>query len=93
MTHNSGLSSAGLICCYAMILRQVDAESLVIHPHLLATGTVNLYTAMAGQLALVGLRCLRVPHSCEVQGLRDGVTLSGRVYVPVYVLDRIEGSS
>ena len=48
---------------------------------------------MARQLALVGLRCLWVPQSCGVQGLCDGVTLSGRVYVPVYVLDRLEGSS
>ena len=33
-THDSGLSSAGLICCYAMSPRHVDARSLVIHPPL-----------------------------------------------------------
>ena len=38
----------------------------------LATGIVNLFSAC--QLALVGLRCLRVPRSCGVQGLHDGVT-------------------
>ena len=53
----------------------------------------NLYTVMALQLALVGLRCLRVPQSCGVEGLRDGFTLSGRVCMPVSALDRIEGSS
>ena len=58
----------------------------------MATGIVNLYSVM-GQLALVGLRCLRVPQSCGVQGLHDGVTLSGRVCVPLYVLDRNEGFS
>ena len=60
---------------------------------MLATGIVNLHTVMALQLALVGLRCLRVPQSCGVQGLCDGVTLSGTVCMPVYALDRIEGSS
>ena len=32
MSHDSELSSAGLICCYAMSPRHVDAWSLVIHP-------------------------------------------------------------
>ena len=44
----------------------------------LATGIVNLFLSWACQLARVGLRCLRVPQSCGVQGLRDGVTGSGR---------------
>ena len=94
MTHDSGLSSAGLICCYAMSPRHVDAGSLVILPTVcLATGIVNLYTVMNLQLALVGLRYLRVPLACGVQGLLDGVTLSGRVSMPWYALVRIEGSS
>ena len=59
----------------------------------LATGIVNLYTVMALQLALVGLRCLGFLSPAGVQGLRDGVTLSGRVCIPGYVLDRTEGFS
>ena len=42
---------------------------------------------------MVGLWYLRVPQSCGVQGLRDEVTLSGRVCVPLYVPDRNEGFS
>ena len=41
--------------------------------------------------SLAELRCLEVPWFCEVQGLRDGVTLVGRACVPLYVLDRNEG--
>ena len=40
----------------------------------LATGGVTLFLCRACRLALVGLRCLWVPRSCGVQGLRDGVT-------------------
>ena len=56
-------------------------------------GLLTYILSWACQLALVGLRCLRVPQSCGVQGLRDGVTLLGRVCVPLYVLDRNEGFS
>ena len=56
-------------------------------------GSLTYILSWACQLALVGLRCLRVPQSCGDQGLRDGVTLSGRVCVPLYVLDCNEGFS
>ena len=69
-------------------------ESLVILPPFAwQQGSLTSILSWACQLALVGLRYLRVPQSCGVQGLRDGVALSGRVCVPLYVLDRNEGFS
>ena len=83
-----------LICCSALSLWWVDLWSFGYTPSVcLATGIVNLYTVMGLQLALMGLRYFRVPQSCGVQGLRDGVTLSGQICVPLYVFNRIEGSS
>ena len=43
--------------------------------HCLTAGGVTLvFLSGACRLALVGLRCLWVPRSCGVHGLRDGVT-------------------
>ena len=51
-----------LLLCYEPC--EVDSKSFGYTPSVcLATGIVNLYTAMEIQLALVGLRCLRVPQS------------------------------
>ena len=71
-----------------------DIQSLVIRP-LFAwqQGSLTYIPSWACQLSLVGLLYLRVPQSCGVQGLRDGVTLSGRVCVALYVLDRNKGFS
>ena len=71
-----------------------DIQSLVIRP-LFAwqQGSLTYILSWACQLALVGLRYLRVPQSCRVQGLCDGATLSGRVCVALYVLDHNEGFS
>ena len=71
-----------------------DIQSLVIRsPFAWQQGSLTYILSWACQLALVGLQYLRVPQSCRVQGLRDGVTLSGRVCVALYVLDRNEGFS
>ena len=87
-----------------------DIQSLLIRPpfawqqgsltyilswacQLALVGLRYLRVPQSCQLALVGLRYLRAPQSCGVQGLRDGVTLSGRVCVALYVLDRNEGFS
>ena len=63
------------------------------HPFAWQQGSLTYILSWVCQLALAGLRYLRVPQSCGVQGVRDGVTLSGRVCVPLYVLDRNEGFS
>ena len=48
---------------------------MVIRPPLLGCGRwYPVFLSGACRLALVGLRCLWVPRSCGVQGLRDGVT-------------------
>ena len=71
-----------------------DIQSLVIRPPFAwQQGSLTYILSWACQLALVGLRYLRVPQSCGVQGLRDGVTLSSRVCMALYVLDRNEGFS
>ena len=71
-----------------------DMQSLVIRPPFSwQQGSLTYILSWVCQLALVGLRYLRVPQSCGVQGLRDGVTLLGRVCVAVYVLDRNKGFS
>ena len=72
----------------------IDILSLVLPPSIAwQQGSLTYILSWACQLAQVGLRYLWVPQSCGVQGLRDGVTLSGRVCVPLYVLDRNEGCS
>ena len=71
-----------------------DIQSLVIRPPFAwQQGSLTYILPWACQLALVGLRHLRVPQSCGIQGLRDGVTLSGLVCVALCVLDRNEGFS
>ena len=56
MTHDSGLSSTGLICCYAMSHRYVDIKSLVIHPSFAwQRGLLTFILSLALQLALVML--------------------------------------
>ena len=71
-----------------------DIQSLVIRPPFAwQQGSLTYILSWACQLALVGLRYLRVPQSCRVQGFCDGVTLSGRVCVALYVLDHNEGFS
>ena len=47
LTHDSGLSSSGLICCYAMSPVELTQESFGYIPSVcLATGIVNFYTVM-----------------------------------------------
>ena len=47
MTHYSGLSPSGLICCYAMSPEKLTQKSFGYTPSVfLATGIVNLYTVM-----------------------------------------------
>ena len=74
MSLDSGLSFPGFICCYAMSLWWLTYSPWLYALSCLATGIVNLFLSWACQLALAGLRCLRVPQSCGVQSLRDGVT-------------------
>ena len=78
MTHDSGLSSPGLICCYAMSLRYVDLMSCGCTPTVcLATGIVNLYTVISSTASSGSAEFLRVLFYHMVQNLRDGVTPAG----------------
>ena len=63
---------ASSVCWY---LGVVGRSFLVIRPPLLGCGRCYPgFLSGACRLALVGLRCLWVPRSCRVHGLRDGTT-------------------
>ena len=67
MTHDNGLSPFGLICCYAMSPVKLTQSPLVIQPPFAwQQGLLTYILSWAFQLALVGLRCLRVPQSWRV---------------------------
>ena len=64
LTHDSGLSPSGLICCYAMSSVKLTQSPLVIHPPFAwQQGSLTYILSWAFQLALVGLWCPRVPQS------------------------------
>ena len=64
---------------------------MVIRPPLLGCGRCYpLFLSEACRIALVGLRCLWVPRSCGVLGLRDGVTCLRSGLCSSSVLDRNE---
>ena len=75
---DSGLSSPGLICCYAMSLRYVDFMSCGYTPAVcFATGIVNLYTVVSSPASTGSAEFLRVLLYHMVQNLRYGDTPAG----------------